>query len=280
LTKKFQSEDILGIIAPFGETSTAPQARFRSDADIQVQFLGVFRVWFRGKPVSIPTAGKVRSLLAWLLRYGHSKRHRDTVGAALWGEQIDETSMRNNLNVNLSRLRTHLLAEINLAQDLICHADGCYYLHPNWSIESDLDVYDTMLRQAEHWLQKGEKSKAAILYNDLSAISHLEFAEDLRREEWTDMERTQWRDLMLDTTEWLADYYLHENQYVAAIKQLQRLLQFDACQEDIHLKIANCYARQGKLEKALRQKTLCEKSMREQVKHYRVSPAWERVLEG
>ncbi|MDH3675470.1 MAG: SARP family transcriptional regulator, partial [Anaerolineae bacterium] len=218
---------------------------------LRLTLLGKPQVTEYDAPITGFISAKAEALLYYLAvtREAHS---RDVLASLLWGE-MTQTAARKNLTKVLSNLRRLV---------------GGYFVIDHHAAAFKQDSLHWLdVRVFEEALESGEVEglqKAVELYRgDFLESFYVKDAPAF--EDWLRSEQARLRELMLQTLEALANQLAASGDYVAAIKFVQQLLDFDAYREAAHRQLMILLARIGRHGAALAQYKICCRILAEEL---------------
>ena len=228
---------------------------------LRIFLLGAFRVEVDGRSVSEErwlrrSAKQLVKLLC--LRPGH-QLHREQLMESLWPEATPEAAS-NNLNKVVYMARRTL--EPRLAsgtRSRFVHRDSDHVvLRAPGGLWIDVDVFEEHAGQA---LKRGSKEdcEAALMYYQGDLLD-----ED-RYDEWLDSRRARLLTLHLEITLKLADIYQKEGRLQQCTTLLERVVENDPVNEDVHRRLMQLHASAGNRHRALSQFEQCAKSLADEL---------------
>lgn len=224
-----------------------------------IALLGGFRLVGNGKLIGSQRAAKLENLLSSLVLAETRGVARDALLAAVWPNTPVELSSQS-LNSLMHSTRQLLATSLDGAAPILI-SGGTYRLNVNAGISSDVFRFDELVREGDCCKRQGNEncanarySEAVLLYRgDLCASG-----DDLAAV----MERERLRAEYLTLLSRLSDHAFAEEDYEAALRLAQRLLQADPCREDAYRRTMQAHVRLGQRAQAMRQYQLCERILR------------------
>lgn len=238
-----------------------PRMTARENIDLNMQFLGTFRLSRHGNRLDLPGGIRQRSLLAYLLYQHKTAVHRDKIMENFWPDHDPEFA-KNNLNVGICNLRRFL--DKFIKADVICFRNESFYLNPDLNFRSDLDEFLQYYHAGRNAECYGNDKEAASCYRSATQIGS-EFLEEFQQENWTIRPREEFTEKFLHALDYLSICQEREKNYEAAIDTLRQMLYKDDCLESVHRRIMSCYLACGKKVKAVRQYLECERILKEKL---------------
>jgi DNA-binding SARP family transcriptional activator len=233
---------------------------------IKVRFFGNFEVEIGNQILNI----KNGSLLLAYLLFNHSKPvHKQRIIDRFWPDSTHDAA-RNCLNSTIFALRRSF-NDVALNQSTIMFQNEHYAIHPDWRVETDADAFQGHWRNARE-IERTQGLKAAMPhFTALIALHKDDFLVNFPNIEWALSERDTFRERYLQVLQHVADFNLHEKNYVAAIEYYQEILKTDDCLEEIHCKLMTCYTALKMKDRAMRQYKKCVDTL----KKVQLSPSRE-----
>ncbi|HFA50647.1 MAG TPA: hypothetical protein ENJ95_16695 [Bacteroidetes bacterium] len=250
-----------GIAAPLVVESLPPPKEVADLALLQVQMLGDFCVSLNGQTLCSLTGKKTKSVLAYIL-YKHPKPvHREVLINVFWKDSIPDAA-RNCLNVTVHAIRKNL-KKIAPDQDILVFKDECYCVAPNLRVEKDIDLFKTYWNKARR-IEVGQGMKAAVnTYHQAFAFYRGDFLEHMLYEEWTDRNRDWFRETWIVILDRLTSHFFEKGKYQICLNLCQKILEKDACLEDVHRRVMACYMKMNMKDLAIRQFNKCRQALNE-----------------
>ena len=234
------------------------------DSDLSVCFFGKFAIWAKDKMLELLPGEKNNALLAYLLYLKDSTIHRERLMSRFWGSN-SPSSARNSLNVAMHNLRRHLHS-IFPYKNFFQYNNDKYSINPCLEIVTDTDGFKA------HWqkgrmleLQHGLK-QAVPVYQKASSFYKGDFLKDIHYDEWCEQERENLLETYLFILDKLGFYYLKNGAFEAAIENFRKMIEKDACLEDVHRKLIFSYYKLGLRDIAIRQYYRCMEILKKELK--------------
>jgi DNA-binding SARP family transcriptional activator len=79
------------------------------------------------------------------------------------------------------------------------------------------------------------------------------------------MRRHHLRDLYSEIADLLAGFHIREKNYLSAVSLCRKVLTYDACSEEAHLRLMQCYLSQGHVQLAIRQFHTCVQALKNEL---------------
>jgi LuxR family maltose regulon positive regulatory protein len=196
-------------------------------------------------PIDWPTE-KTRSLFAFLISYHGSPLHRDIILEELW-PGLTKNRASENFRTTASRLRQSLFKVLSgkILQDRIfVKQRGTYQILPDVQIQTDMDKFNFLLKEAER--TDSDEEKAKILREALELYKG-DFLPEVY-DSWTDVFRGRLREHRLNALRWLAEYTLRKGDDFGCISACETYLSVDPLSEDIVRLCMKSLSRLGRLK--------------------------------
>lgn len=241
--------------------------------DLHVYCLGRFRAYSHNRAVDEWTGNKSRSLFKYLLTFRDAPVHADQLLDCFWRDSSPDAARRNLYQTVYLVRQTFQTA--GAARPVVVQANGGYQLNPELAIRVDSELF----------LCRYQEGVAAAAHDDdhgmITALQAAEalyegdfLAEDLY-EEWPIARREQLRDAYLDLLDRLSRRFHDAGEDGLCVVYCRKLLDIDACREDIHRRLMRVFGRRGERTLALRQYHRCVEALRSELD---VEPLAETVI--
>jgi LuxR family maltose regulon positive regulatory protein len=243
---------------------------------ILVRCLGNFRVTVAGREVQQDrwVSTKARDLLAYFVTFRGERVPVDRVFEAIWPEA--DARSRTAFHTALSRLRNALRTSEPSTQFILVEA-GEYWLDAaRFSV--DVDAFDAALAKARN--ASGEE--AARLYEQAIALRNGDYLDNLYYD-WLMPERHRLTRELLASLRILAGYRLAAGDPDRALELVQRSLQLDSLQEEVHWLAMRCHAMARDKAGLMRQFKLLEQLLRDELNTEPMPPTkalYQELLSG
>jgi len=230
-------------------------------ADLHVYCLGRFRVFHGDRAVDEWTGNKSRSLFKYLLIHRAAPVHAELLLDAFWRDSTPEAARRSLYQTVYLVRQTFQAAGAD--RPVVIQANGGYQLNPELDVWVDSDAF--LCRYREGIDAPGEAAAHSGMIAALQAAETLYegdfLAEDLY-EEWPVARREELRDAYLDLLDRLSRHFYDTGEDGLCVVYCRKLLEIDACREDIHRRLMRVFARRGERTLALRQYHRCVEALR------------------
>ena len=221
---------------------------------LMIHCLGSFRVLYGGEAITVWGGHKGLALLKYLVTYRETPVAKDILMETFW-PNCEPESTRNRLNVALHNLRQAFRSLTDMP--IVLYKNGAYRLNPELKLWVDIDLFETHL-QAGRTLEAENQLEAALEeYQKAIELYQGDYLADDPYEEWPLLLREKLRSSHLEALDRLSHIYFEQERYGEVVPLCQRILEHDACREDIHCRLMRCYSRQGQDHLALKQYQLC-----------------------
>ncbi|MDH4118097.1 MAG: hypothetical protein OEX04_13760 [Acidimicrobiia bacterium] len=226
-------------------------------ATLSVRMLGPVDVTFDGAPVDGWNGRVGINVLRYLLLTNGRRCPRDQLLDQFWPD-ADPAAARNRLQVALSGVRRAFRAVTD--EPVISFDDGMYRIGVR--VETDIDQFDRHVASARTHERNGDVEAAIRSYGEAARLYRGDLAPDAPYDQWTLLPRESYRIKIIDVLDRLAVLRMQRDDLDEAIDVGHRILERDACREDIHRMLMECYRRQGRAHQAFRQYEYCERALR------------------
>lgn len=231
----------------------------KSAASLVVYCLGKFQVVDCGRLISEWPNSKSKQVFKYLLTHRQHSVSKDSLMETFWPE-VDPDHARNSLNVAIYRIRHTLSAAKPFSN--ILFKDGCYMINPKLKIWIDAEAFVEHLKKGRQFEKQGNQAAAISEYHAAVPLYGGEFLEEERYESWTETHRRNLESSYIQLLEKLYRHYFDKADYDNCISYCNKLLEVDACQEEVHCQIMRCYSRQKRLNLAIRQFHRCTRVLK------------------
>jgi DNA-binding SARP family transcriptional activator len=221
---------------------------------VRAYLLGGFELAINDATVGTWDSPRGLALLKYLLVHRDRPCSRDVLIDVFWPDVAPEQA-RNRFHVALSALRRGLRSFVETP--VIVFEAGSYGLNPELDLRVDVDEFEKLLREGERALANGSTDRAIASYRQAVSLYRGDLLAESPYEDWTMLARETLRVAYLDLLDRLAALHLTTQQIGPCIAVAQLILQQDPCREDAHRLLMRCYARQGRVNEAARQYSLC-----------------------
>ena len=226
-------------------------------------FLGTFQVFLNGMLMNQWPGKKGRSLLAYLL-YNHQRKvSKDMLMEEFWPDVMPD-SARNSLNVAIYNLRQYFRKVDSQYKYLLFEQDS-YILNPNLEIQLDHEQFDRLIDEGYDLERQAGLSKAVGTYEKAIELYKGDFLTESLYDSWSFSEREYLTERYVFSLDRLSHYYSSCGKYKTAEAFCRRILEKDACREDIHRRLMWCFIRMGHRDRAVRQFKDCEYILRSEL---------------
>ncbi len=227
-----------------GKRLTLPQPNA-----VSVHTLGTFRVFVNGLEITQDrwVSVKARDLLAYFVTFRHDRIPMDRVLEALW-PQTAHLGARA-FHSALYRVRQALRTDAETTKFILVQS-GEYWLDAA-RFQVDVDEFDAALAQARHLLPH-QPARAGHWFERALELYQGDYLVNLYYD-WLFPEQRRLRDSYLQALRQLAGLRMSEARHEEALPLLQRSLELDPLQEQVHLDAMRCYAALGNRAAVARQ---------------------------
>jgi DNA-binding SARP family transcriptional activator len=198
------------------------------------------------------------------LSLNHQKRvSRDVLMEMFW-PRCHPTLARNCLNVTLHGIR-QLLNTIDEDEPIVLYEDEAYFINPRAGIWLDVDEFKKAWAEGQAREREGRIPDALFLYSRAAEHYVGDLLEDSPYEDWLSAEREHLREVYLVVLDKISRHLCLDGHPDTAITLCERMLEKDACQEEVHRRLMLCYERLGLRDKALKQYWRCVAVLRKEL---------------
>jgi DNA-binding SARP family transcriptional activator len=241
------------------ERSVSP----KGTSALKVFLLGPLRVAFRDRILERWPSRKGKFLFAYLAM-NHSKIvSRDTLMEMFWPRSAPR-SARNCLNVTIHGLRQHLQAVAGEVALILYENEG-YLINPELDFWLDVDEFKRAWSEGRTREQQSRIKDALARYSMAARLYIGDLMEESPYEDWLDLEREHLKEVYLGILDRMSHHYSLDGDPYSAISLCERMLEKDACQEEVHRRLMLCYFKLGFRDKALKQYQRCVLCLRQEL---------------
>lgn len=233
----------------------------RPPADLHVYTLGHFRVFHGECALDEWTGQKSRSLFKYLLLYRDAPVNTEQLLDTFWRDSSPDMA-RRSLYQTIYLVRQALQAA---GRPVIIQVNGGYRLNPELSVWVDSEAFMGQYRAALETAEGGDDAGMVAALLAAEALYEGEFMAEDPYEEWPVARREQLRNAYLDALDRLGRYFWAAREDDLCIVYCRKLLEIDACREDVHRRLMRVFARRGERSLALRQYHRCVEALREEL---------------
>jgi DNA-binding SARP family transcriptional activator len=232
-------------------------------SDLQVTFLGCFRLAVADQPLSKLPVGQSGAFFRYLLVH-HDQPVRGDVLQELFWPGVDPFVSRNRLHQTIHCLRRALAEAGGAAASLmiVCH-EGCYGLALDRPIWVDSEAFEQLIAAGKQAERLQRTAQAMHTYREALALYQGDFLPEDCYDDWTGHIRARLHEARLSALDRLGRLALAQGDLLSASEYCRQLLALDTCREDAHQRLMHCYALLGLRTQALRQYEHCVTALRE-----------------
>ena len=256
--RNLRADEALPVVVsiPVSNLEQAEQTPKNHITTIQVQFLGKFRIVVNGEPLILN--GKNALIFASLLLNYPREIHKETLMQRFWN---DNMSAKNNLNVAICHIRK-ALKEAHIEQDIIVFDADFYSLSQDIRLETDLETFVKIRRNATDILRKQGIGAAVEAFEKLVWLYNGDFLENYPNDTWALGERDSYAEYYFEALRLLSEHYEKTDNLERCIEYCRLMLRHDPHFEPIHRRLILVYARLGAKDRAIRQYHECVKALK------------------
>ena len=230
-------------------------------ADLHVYTLGRFRVYHHDRALDGWTGQKSRSLFKHLLIHRDAPVHTEQLLDYFWGDSSPDMA-RRSLYQTIYLVRQALQA---LGRPVIIQVNGGYQFNPELNVWVDCETFMGQYHVGLEAAGRGDDDGLMVALLAAEALYEGEFMAEDPYEEWPVARREQLRNAYLDALDRLSRHFWATREDGPCIVYCRKLLEIDACREDIHRRLMRVFARRGERSLALRQYLRCVEALREEL---------------
>lgn len=245
-------DEVAGTHEPAGKTAL-----------FSVYCLGSFQVYHEDHVVTEWNGGKGLCIFKYLVANIRKPVPKDILMDVFWPE-ADPEAARRNLHQGVYCLREsfrRLSPEIQHIQ----YRNDCYSISPEADIWIDADDFEKHVQRGRRLETFGNIREAMEEYAIAEELFQGDFMEDELYADWPAMRRHHLRDLYFETADLLAGFHIREKNYLSAVSLCRKVLTYDACSEEAHLRLMQCYLAQGQVQLAIRQFHTCVQGLKSEL---------------
>lgn len=240
-------------------------------SQLSIHLLGTFHVSYDGRMVDGFRTERERALLAYLAVERDRPHRRETLMGLLWPEQSEKRA-RNNLRVNLHRLRKTLEKATGEKDWLLVGRDSVQ-LNGTAAIAIDVMQFETHCQVAQRLAVENGMADPARLRH-LKEVCRLyqgeflqgfSFAHSVVFAQWATQGREQWHRRALKSLYELCAMHMRRGELAKAMPAARRQLELEPWREEAHCQVIEILARRGERSAALAQYEQCRTALREEL---------------
>jgi DNA-binding SARP family transcriptional activator len=231
--------------------------------DLTIYSLGTFRVYQKDKLVHEWNGLKGLMILKYLVANQGKPIPKDILMDVFWPD-VEPEAARRNLHQAVYSLRQTLKIRQPDCQHIL-HENDCYLFNPELTIWVDYKEFEKQVRLGQKLEAEGQMKAAAAAYSIAEELYEGDFLNEDLYEEWLGPERGRLRNIYLNITDRLSEYYLEKAEYTIAIALCQKLLVQDNCNEEAYRRLMRCYTAQGQRHLAIRCFQTCQEILKSEL---------------
>jgi DNA-binding SARP family transcriptional activator len=226
---------------------------------LHIQLLGAFRLVYGEELVTSLSSARLRSLLAYLLLHRNAPQPRAQIAFIFWPKST-ESQARNSLRNLLYRLRQKLpdadrFLYVN-AQTLQWRPQAPFELDVADFEQAMLQVDSVRTADNQATMRTSLETAVALYQGDLLPSCY---------DDWILPDRQRLRIAFLSALDRLIRLLASQQQYLAAIRYADRLLQHDPLHETNYRRLMQLHAQHGNRAAALRVYQRCVETLNEKL---------------
>jgi DNA-binding SARP family transcriptional activator len=225
--------------------------------------LGPFRVYQNDRQVTAWNGLKGLAILKYLVAHFERPVAKDILMAVFWPDANPEAA-RRNLHQAIYSLRQTLRQRQPDFQHIHFEND-CYSLNPELDTWIDYREFESHFQTGRRLDAAGKLAEAVAEYSIAEGLFQGDFMDEDLYEDWPQGQRKHFRNIYWETVERLAEYYMGQAEYTAAIALCQKVLAQDNCYEEAYRRLMQCYLAQGQRHLAVRQYQTCVEVLKQEL---------------
>lgn len=241
---------------PVEESDTKP-------VTLVVYCLGPFRVYQNNELITEWSGFTGQKILKYLVTQRGKPVPKDMLMTTMWAD-VGQEAARRNLHQAIYSLRQTLRRREPNLQHILFEND-CYLLNPATGLWIDFLEFEKNAQNGLRLEAAGQYEEAFEAYGVAEGLYQGTYLEEDLYEEWTNSQRDYLLNLYLDIIGRLSEYFWSRHNNVATIALCQKALGHDACFEEAHRQLMQCYLAQGQRHLAMRQYQTCVQIMKEEL---------------
>jgi LuxR family maltose regulon positive regulatory protein len=282
LAKKIETDYVLDILteieSPEAEDLLEQKAERQIAYDLSVQLFGKLELKDKHNKVAEPVwrTRRMKSLFAYLIMNKGARVPADYLVEIFWSDRGRKDGM-HSLHEHISYLRKVLgtiLAAKTQSRSIIIYKDRSYFLNPEINLKVDVLRFEKLLAEAEK-IKSTERAKCIQLYQKALDLFKGDFCPNID-DAWSDEKRMYYRSICGKITQEIGDYHYERKEFSNSLQYYSRALDFDPCDEKIHLTIMRLLSAAGDRTGVLKQYRRLEKVLSQELKT-KPSPEAQRV---
>lgn len=227
---------------------------------LHVFCLGLFQVYLNGQIVVGWSSSKGKSIFKYLVTHKERPVAKEVLMDLFWRDASPE-SARRNLNWAIHSLR-QALHKNQPGYSHVLFQNEYYLLNPDLRIWVDVCEFKEHLRKAYKLEENHEPALAMREFQAAEMLYQGDFLEEDRYEDWILSQRQSLQNDCLSLLERLSLYHYDQEEYDKCISTSRKMLALDPCWEEAHLRLMQCYLKQGYPYLAIRQYHLCVEKLK------------------
>lgn len=241
-------------------------------ATVSALLLGRLHVLVDGRVVDTWSSRRTRDLLAYLLTHRQVPVQRDVLMDVFWPDAAPDAA-RNSLHVALSGVRRALRAAgptplLECRHHTYRWADGV-------DVWVDVETFQRHCRDGRRAEQAGDTATALRAYERAGQLYDGDFLAEDPYADWAAGLRESLRMEAIEALSRLVGLYAAQGDHGAASLVARRVLAADPCNEPVHRRLMESYARCGQMHLALLQFHRCRQALWDEL---RVAPSRDTVV--
>jgi two-component SAPR family response regulator len=268
LKENINKDYLLSILQKIGTKETNQLCReIESKYDLEIQLFGNLIIKNNDGKILAPDwkTRKAKSLFIYLILNQGKSIQKDSLIETFWKEKGLKEA-QHNLHDHIFFIRKILKEilpnEIDVKK-IIKYQSQFYTLSDEIKLKTDAIEFEKLIARASA-MESSTKEKAIELYKQAFELYKNDFCPELY-EDWAEEKRLYYRNKALKIAKRLGEHYYQNKDYDGSLSFYKRALQFDHCDEAIHLGIIKCLVALGDKIGARRQYNEMEQILKKEL---------------
>jgi DNA-binding SARP family transcriptional activator len=252
------------LFAPISPTKEVASNLFQGETpSLIIYCLGPFRLYLGDQLVENWSSRKALSVLKFLVTHRHTLINREVLMDTFWRDN-DPDAARRSLHQAIYTLR-QMLKTGKSDFPYIQYENNGYRLNPELLVWLDYEEFEKHIATGLAAEKRGEEEKAVQEFEIAESLYGESFLVEDLYENWPQTMREQFRQMYLSIVIRLANYYLQQREFAAAIAICRRILRTENSQEEAHAILMRVFMAQGQRRMAIHQYQLCAQALRNEL---------------
>lgn len=240
-----------------------PTENGASSATLTIYCLGPFRVFRQNRLISCWSSLKSLALFKFLIKHHRTPIAKEVLMDLFWPDADSEAARRNLHQAIYSLRQTLRQGESDFFP--IQFVNDCYSLHPDLKIWIDYLEFEKHRKAGRQLEEAGKLAEGAAEYSIAENLYFGDFLEEDLYEQWISPTREKYRNMYIDLADRLGKYFQNNGNFASAIDMCQKILAKDACHEQAHRRLMQCYQSQGEQQRVVRQYKFCVNALKQEL---------------